>query len=312
MSKKTNSKKNATTTKAVKTTAVKATAKPAAKPVAKKVAKPVTEKTAKPIAKKAQAKTETIKKPVAKKEPEKKIKKTPTASKPIPKAKPEKPAKPLKPAKPAKPIKAELEKVKPVKPIKVKLEKAKPVKPEKPAKPAQPKIESALIVPGVKLVKVPFIFDLDKDEKRKRLAMQKNSDKATASSRPKIGNVLDTKNLIEFLSQQLEHENKVFFEGCGGQICVKCNANTVDTKFYVDKSLGYCTDCAMLLGLGQSKEGVFSDSQMELMRRSMEKSIESVGDIDEDDIENALLDDIDNLELEEALLAAVEESEFNV
>jgi len=66
----------------------------------------------------------------------------------------------------------------------------------------------------------------------------------------------------------------------------------------------------MRLGLGQSKEGVFSDAQMELMRRSMEKSLENAKDLeDEDDIDIAL-DDIDSLELEEALLA-VEEAEFN-
>jgi len=164
----------------------------------------------------------------------------------------------------------------------------------------------------MKFVKLPFFFDAEKDEKKtKRGALQKGPEKPTACSRPKIGNVMDTKSLVELLSQQLEFENKMFFEGCEGQICVKCNVNNVDSKFYVDKSLGYCIDCATLLNLGQSKEGVFSDAQMELMRRSMEKSMENAKDIDENDIESAF-DDMDSLELEEALLAAAAEEEADL
>jgi hypothetical protein len=173
-------------------------------------------------------------------------------------------------------------------------------------KPAQPKSESSLMVEGTKFLKVPFFVDLKKDD---LVGKQKLPEKPTACSRPKVNGALDSKNLVELLSQQLEFENRTYFEGCEGQICVKCNINNVDQKYYVDKSLGYCTDCAILLGLGQSKEGVFSDAQMELMRRSMEKSkdIES-----EDDIESAIGDLDLELELEEeALFAEEDTAEFN-
>jgi len=200
--------------------------------------------------------------------------------------------------------------------------KAKPVakQPEKPAKPAakatkpaptkaaQPKVETSLMVSGARFLKTAFFVDLKKDDASGR---QKLAEKPTACSRPKINGALDSKNLVELLSQQLEFENRTYFEGCEGQICTKCNVNPVDQKYYVDKSLGYCTDCAMLLGLGQSKEGVFSDAQMELMRRSMEKSkdIES-----EDDIESALGEmDMDlDLELEEEALLAGEEDTADI
>jgi len=185
-------------------------------------------------------------------------------------------------------------------------------KPTKQATPKQPavKIESALMVPGAKFFKTSFFFDAEKEygNKYKHGIQQKLPEKPTSSSRSKISGSLDGKNLVEILSQQLEHENRTYFEGCEWQICVKCNKNNVDPKYYVDKSLGHCTECAELLGLGQSKEGVFSDAQMELMRRSIEKSMENAKDIDEDDIESAL-DDIDSLEQEEALLAIVEEAE---
>jgi len=173
-------------------------------------------------------------------------------------------------------------------------------------KPALPKSESSLMVDGAKFLKVPFFVDLKKDD---LVGKQKLPEKPTACSRPKVNGALDSKNLVELLSQQLEFENRTYFEGCEGQICVKCNINNVDQKYYVDKSLGYCTDCATLLGLGQSKEGVFSDAQMELMRRSMEKSkdIES-----EDDIESALGEMDLELELEEeALFAEEDPAEFN-
>jgi len=173
-------------------------------------------------------------------------------------------------------------------------------------KPALPKSESSLMIEGAKFLKVPFFVDLKKDD---LVGKQKLPEKPTACSRPKVNGALDSKNLVELLSQQLEFENRTYFEGCEGQICVKCNINNVDQKYYVDKSLGYCTDCATLLGLGQSKEGVFSDAQMELMRRSMEKSkdIES-----EDDIESAIGDLDLELELEEeALFAEEDPAEFN-
>jgi len=176
-----------------------------------------------------------------------------------------------------------------------------------------PKVESSLMIQGAKFVKVPFFFDVKEDNanKRRYIVHQKLPEKPTACSRPKINGHLDAKNLVEFLSQQLEYENRTYFEGCEGQICAKCNVNNVDAKFYVDKSLGYCIECATLLNLGQSKEGVFSDAQMELMRRSMEKSMENVKDIDENDIESAL-GDMDSLELEETLLAVEEAADFNV
>jgi len=201
---------------------------------------------------------------------------------------------------------------KPSKPIakipKSAIKAPKPIAPKSP----QQKIESSLMIQGAKFVRVPFFVDVKKDEIASK---QKLPEKATACSRPKVNGALDSKNLVELLSQQLEFENKTYFEGCEGQICTKCNVNNVDQKYYVDKSLGYCTDCAMLLGLGQSKEGVFSDAQMELMRRSMEKSMENAKDIDEDDIES-VLGEIDNLELEEEAIFAGEEDtdtaeEFN-
>jgi len=176
-------------------------------------------------------------------------------------------------------------------------EVAKAPKASKPAaqKSPQQKMESPIMIQGTKFVKVPFFADLKKDD---ILGKQKLPEKPTACSRPKVNGVLDSKNLVELLSQQLEFENRTYFEGCEGQICTKCNINNVDQKYYVDKSLGYCTECATLLGLGQSKEGVFSDAQMELMRRSMEKSMENAKDIDEDDIES-VLGEMDSLDLEE-------------
>jgi len=174
---------------------------------------------------------------------------------------------------------------------------AKPVAQKSP----QQKIESSLMVQGAKFVKVPFFVDIKKDDLNGK---HKLPEKPTAYSRLKVNGALDSKNLVEQLSQQLEFENRTYFEGCEGQICTKCNTNYVDQKYYVDKSLGYCTDCAMLLGLGQSKEGVFSDAQMELQMELMRRSMENVKN--EDDIES-VLGEMDNLELEDEAIFAEEE-----
>jgi hypothetical protein len=273
-------------------------------PVKKSVAK----KSATPLKKKKEQKVKPVAKPA---------KATKTKAE---KAKPEKEkAKKIKPEKqPAKKAKKTIAKTtvktavkSDAKPVAKKKQAAQPAsaEPKASSKALQLKIESSLMIQGSKFLKNPFFFDMDKGSGSKQFLQQKTPDKPTACSRPKMTGTLDGKNLVELLSQQLEYENKTFFEGCEGQVCVKCNTNNVDSKYYVDRSLGYCTDCAMLLGLGQSKEGVFSDAQMELMRRSMEKSMESTKDMDEDDIESAL-DELDSMELEEALLAVEEEVEL--
>jgi len=286
---------------------MKSKAKPATRPKEKTAKKPQLKREAKPVAKAV--------KPKATKPAEKAAKSATAAkaAKPVAKA-----AKPItKAAKPAK-TKPETKAAKPVKAAKpaaktaefdLALKKEKKSKPDSiPALPV-----SLLMIPGAKFLRAPFFFDIEEEAtRRKYIVQQKLPEKPTTCSRPKISNNLDSKNLVEFLSQQLEYENKTYFEGCEGQICVKCNINKVDAKFYVDKSLGYCTECATLLGLGQSKEGVFSDAQMELMRHSMEKSMENLRDIeDENDIESVLVDDIDTLESEETLLSE-EDADFNV
>jgi hypothetical protein len=266
------------------------------------VKKPVAKKSATPSKKKKEQKV----KPVAK--PAKAAKTKPEKTK---KVKAEKIKSDKQPAKKAKKTIAKTVAQPTAKPVakKKQAEHSAPAESKASAKAPQIKIESSLMVQGTKFLKNPFFFDMDKGSGSKQFLQQKTPDKPTACSRPKMSGTLDGKNLVELLSQQLEYENKTFFEGCEGQICVKCNTNNVDSKYYVDRSLGYCTDCAMLLGLGQSKEGVFSDAQMELMRRSMEKSMESTKDMDEDDIESAL-DELDSMELEEALLAVEEEAEL--
>ncbi|MDR0517683.1 MAG: hypothetical protein LBH25_11625 [Fibromonadaceae bacterium] len=270
----------------------------------KKTSVPATKQAVKPKAKEA-------KKAIPKK-PEKKAAKTIAKEKPAakPKAKPAAKKTAVPAAKPKAVAKAK--KVLPKKQETPVEQKSQAVKPQM-LKSAKAKAESLLIVPGVKFMKVPFFLDVgdEKDGKHKRGVLPKSPEKPTASSRPKVGNTMDTKDMVELLSQQLELENKMYFEGCEGQTCVKCGVNEVDPKYYVDKSLGHCTECAIVLRLGESKEGVFSDAQQELLRRSMEKSIKNARDIDENNIESVLGDiDIDDDSLDElALLTAEEEAE---
>ena len=54
--------------------------------------------------------------------------------------------------------------------------------------------------------------------------------------------------------KELEEQNLAFTREAATQMCTRCNRNLVSPEFWVDKHLGYCEECAMILKLGQSKE----------------------------------------------------------
>lgn len=163
------------------------------------------------------------------------------------------------------------------------------------------KVNTSLMIEGAKIIKNSFFTDIENDTKY--FSNQKLLNKPTACFRSKPGMMMDGKSLVEQLSLQLELENKTYLEGCENLICVKCNVNPVDPKYYVDKFLGYCLDCAALLGLGQSKEGVFSDEQLEQMRLSMEKTMGSTKNTNSEEAISDI-DDIDDIDLEDILFEA--------
>ncbi|GHV13614.1 hypothetical protein AGMMS49938_08450 [Fibrobacterales bacterium] len=258
----------------------------------------------------------------AKKNAETKTKKTPAKVAPVKKTVPTKKAAETKSAKPApkkvaKPAPQKVAKPAPkvAKPMPPKVVKPAPQKiiPKAEVKqPAPPKpikkpvgIESLLLVDGAKFTKTPFLFDTyekdDKESRRKHGIVQKNTEKSTAVSRPRIGDVGEGMNLIALLSQQLKDENRNFFSGCEGKFCDRCNNNEVDPKFYVNESLGYCLECATILGLGQSKEGAFTDAQIELITRAIESA--PSGDINEDNVET-VLEEFDDEEAKSLIIDA--------
>ena len=49
------------------------------------------------------------------------------------------------------------------------------------------------------------------------------------------------------------------------QLCTKCCRNLVSPEYRVDKDLGYCEECAEILGLGLSKEARHINYQAKLL-----------------------------------------------
>jgi hypothetical protein len=50
------------------------------------------------------------------------------------------------------------------------------------------------------------------------------------------------------------------------QVCTKCCINPVDPSFMVDRDTGYCTECALVLGLGHTREARQQNFHPSLMK----------------------------------------------
>ena len=64
---------------------------------------------------------------------------------------------------------------------------------------------------------------------------------------------------------ELQEENIRFTQECSRQLCTKCCRNPVSPEYRVDKDLGYCEECAEILGLGRSKEARHLSYQAKLL-----------------------------------------------
>ncbi len=127
-----------------------------------------------------------------------------------------------------------------------------------------------LLPAGKKPSKVVLFFEIDEQEdrlnKKKVSAEMKGLEKPTAAMRRKASLAEETpEELYQRVIQELEEKNQSFYREAATQVCTKCCVNIVSPEFRVDKDLGYCEDCAMLLGLGFTKEARKVDYQMGLM-----------------------------------------------
>lgn len=270
---------------------MKAKAAPAKKPVA---AKEPPKKAPIKSAKKAAKKSEPVKKTVSVK---KANAKKPETKKPAPKAPVAKKNVPTKAAPVKKPVKTEPKEEKKVKKnLKPTEQSAKPVAPKKPeikdaaavAKSAvvepkavekkavasekpkanEPVEDSVLLRSGAKMSKVVFFFEDDEQEDRssKKKVSSEAVEKPTASMRHRASLAEETpEELYARVVQELQEENLRFTKECSNQLCTKCCRNLVSPEYRVDKDLGYCEECAEILGLGLSKEARHLNYQAKLL-----------------------------------------------
>lgn len=178
-------------------------------------------------------------------------------AKPVPAVSPKTPEK--------EPSKGKLNKPVQTQPIEDEIPAEAPVKKSGEKKPTD---DSILLQMGGKLVKVAFFKD--DDEQEDRAATKKVSadavEKPTASMRRRASLAEETpEELYARVIAELQEENLRLTQECLGQLCTKCCRNPVAPEFRVDKDLGYCEECAEILGLGHSKEARHLNYQAKLL-----------------------------------------------
>lgn len=170
---------------------------------------------------------------------------------------------------------------------------AKPGKPAKPTKPApvvkpEPEVvedDAILLRGGVKITKVAFFFEEAEQDSatKKKVSGAEAVEKPTASMRHRASLAEETpEELYARVIAELQEENLRFAKECSRQLCTKCCRNPVAPEFRVDKDLGYCEECAEILGLGSSKEARHLNYQAKLLGTD---SLDEVRD--DDDFEGA-------------------------
>jgi len=280
-----------------------APAKKAPAPV-KKVA-PAKKKTSAPVKKAAPAKkaTATVKKVVPAKKvsvPAKKVsvkKAQALVKKVVPAKKAPVPAKKGTPVKKA-PVSVMSEtKVTPVKKVAIK-ENPAPKVPVVDKTSVMMEFPAVLLGGGKKLTKVPFFIEVDEQEdrvnKKKVSSELKGVEKPTLPMRRKASLLEESpEELYERVVQELEDENQSLYKEASSQLCTKCCINFVSPEYRVDKDLGYCEDCAEILGLGHTKEARKLDYQMGLLggdsldedQDDLEEKAPTPEDLEDEDLE---------------------------
>ncbi len=302
-----------------------ATASAAKKTTSKATAKDAKAQEPKKVAAKAAKDTKSVKEPKAAAKPASKATNKAAAGKDVAKASPKVAAKPAVKvnAEPAKPAKAASGKSSPKKggdAVETKAPATKPstkggkiqktdvdteevksvevvdVPSKKPAPSKKPvnDYDYAVLLEGVKKLSKAIMFtevdeQEDRSNKKKMSSEMKNLEmKPTASIRHKTSLAEETQEeLTERILKELEEQNLAFEREAASQMCTRCNRNLVSPEFWVDKHLGYCEECAMILKLGQSKEARKVEYQLGGMGDSLDEEDDEIMGPDADDLKAA-------------------------
>jgi len=193
-----------------------------------------------------------------------------TAAKPAPSkksapvAKPSKVAVSVKPAPKAKAVAAK----KPQAAV-VSKPAAKAAKAETPAK-AKPEAKAkatakAEAAPAAELFKCEFFFEVPVGSatvrKTKTAIVQ-----ASPSSKKAAKDEETHDELLARIERDLQKARVVVRKGPRSMVCTKCCINPVDDAFIVDRDTAYCTECALMLGLGHTREARHQNFHPSLMK----------------------------------------------
>jgi hypothetical protein len=243
-------------------------AKPAAKSAAKiptKPSKPASAKAAvkaktAPASKKPQKVEPAKKTPISAAKPSKSVAaKTPVSAakklaKPAAKSASKAPAKPSKPAPAKAAVKAKTA------PASKKPQKAEPAK--KAPSPVAVKAEAS---PALELFKCDFFFEVPVGSATVRKT-KTSIVQASPSSKKAAKDEETHDELLARIERDLQKARVVVRKGPRSMVCTKCCINPVDEAFIVDRDTAYCTECALMLGLGHTREARHQNFHPSLMK----------------------------------------------
>jgi hypothetical protein len=137
--------------------------------------------------------------------------------------------------------------------------KSVPDSAKKGAAKAAPKGTAAPVAdPNIKRPARPFFIEVKPGSER----VIKRGDKSLAAPAPldiqsrRKGTTADEtpEELVERIERELEHQFFAKRNALKPQMCTKCGINVVAERFTIDRELGYCSECAEILRLGETKE----------------------------------------------------------
>lgn len=109
-----------------------------------------------------------------------------------------------------------------------------------------------------KASKSSFIFEINEAEERlnkKKYTEIKPTETLTRAIRSSDRRGEETQEEMEArIARLLQEEDRTAYDPDRVQICTKCGLFPVSEMYVIDRNLGFCDECAILLRLGETKE----------------------------------------------------------
>lgn len=121
-----------------------------------------------------------------------------------------------------------------------------------------PAVNVAEVPVSKKTTKSSFIYEINEAEERlnkKKYTEIKPAETLTRAIRSSDRRGEETQEEMEArIARLLQEDDRTAFDPDRVQYCTKCGIFPVSEMYVIDRNLGFCDDCAILLRLGETKE----------------------------------------------------------